>query len=148
MSLEINYDNLLNLITTVSTCSIKRFSLEIEGLKILMEAPDVAVERSSESHFVSPLITLESVAESAVQVDQEWQIKAPLVGTFYRSHEVGADPFVAEGDRVKKGQLLGIIEAMKLFNEIESDVDGVVKRILVDNGQVVGFNDPLFIISL
>lgn len=62
-------------------------------------------------------------------------IKSPLVGTFYRAPSPGAEPFVKEGDFVKKGQVLCIVEAMKVMNEIESDVDGVVERILVENGR-------------
>ena len=75
-------------------------------------------------------------------------IKSPLVGTFYRAPSPGAEPFVREGDFVKKGQVLCIIEAMKVMNEIESDVDGVVERILVENGKPVEYGQELFIIRL
>lgn len=75
-------------------------------------------------------------------------IKSPLVGTFYRAPSPGAEPFVKEGDFVKKGQVLCIIEAMKVMNEIESDVDGVVERILVENGKPVEYGQELFIIRL
>lgn len=74
-------------------------------------------------------------------------VKAPMVGTFYRAGSPGAPPFVEVGQSVKKGDTLCIIEAMKLMNEIESDVDGVVKAILVDNGQPVEFDQPLFVIG-
>jgi len=75
-------------------------------------------------------------------------IKSPLVGTFYRAPSPGAEPFIKEGDFVKKGQVLCIIEAMKVMNEIESDVDGVVERILVENGKPVEYGQELFIIRL
>jgi len=75
-------------------------------------------------------------------------IKSPLVGTFYRAPSPGAEPFVKESDFVKKGQVLCIIEAMKVMNEIESDVDGVVERILVENGKPVEYGQELFIIRL
>ena len=75
-------------------------------------------------------------------------IKSPLVGTFYRAPSPGAEPFVKEGDFVKKGQVLCIIEAMKVMNEIESDVDGIVERILVENGKPVEYGQELFIIRL
>ncbi len=71
-------------------------------------------------------------------------IKSPIVGTFYRAPAPGADPFVREGDQVRKGQVLCIIEAMKVMNEIESDVDGVVEKILVANGEPVEYGQPLF----
>lgn len=74
-------------------------------------------------------------------------VKAPMVGTFYRAGSPGSPPFVEVGQTVKKGDTLCIIEAMKLMNEIESDVDGVVKAILVENGQPVEFDQPLFVIG-
>ena len=69
---------------------------------------------------------------------------SPLVGTFYSSPSPEAESFVKVGDRVKKGQVLGIIEAMKLMNEIESDYDGVVEAVLVKNEDVVEYGQPLF----
>ena len=70
-----------------------------------------------------------------------------MVGTFYRSPSPGADSFVQIGSVVKKGETLCIIEAMKLLNEIESDADGTVKAILLDNGEPVEFGEPLFVIG-
>ncbi|CAM3351083.1 acetyl-CoA carboxylase biotin carboxyl carrier protein [Rhodothermus bifroesti] len=75
-------------------------------------------------------------------------VRAPIVGTFYRAPSPDADPFVEVGDRVKPGDVLCIIEAMKLMNEIESEVAGVVKEILVENGQPVEYDQPLFVIAL
>ncbi len=74
-------------------------------------------------------------------------VKSPMVGTFYRSPSPGADAFVQIGSVVKKGDTLCIIEAMKLLNEIESDADGTVKAILLDNGEPVEFGEPLFVIG-
>ncbi len=74
------------------------------------------------------------------------QVKAPLVGTFYNASSPEEDPFVQVGDTVKKGQVLGIIEAMKLMNEIECEYDGVVEAVLVENEQMVEYGQPLFII--
>jgi acetyl-CoA carboxylase biotin carboxyl carrier protein len=70
-----------------------------------------------------------------------------MVGTFYRSSAPGAKPFVQVGDTVKSGDTLCIIEAMKLLNEIESDRDGTVKAILVENGQPVEYGEPLIILA-
>jgi len=74
-------------------------------------------------------------------------VKSPMVGTFYRSPSPGAKPFVEVGDTVKSGDTICIIEAMKLLNEIESDKEGVVKAILVENGQPVEYGEPLVIIG-
>ena len=77
-------------------------------------------------------------------IDSDKVVVSPLVGTFYSSSSPEAEPFVKEGDTVKKGQILGIIEAMKLMNEIESEYDGVVEAILVNNEDVVEYGQPLF----
>jgi acetyl-CoA carboxylase biotin carboxyl carrier protein len=74
-------------------------------------------------------------------------VKAPMVGTFYASASPGAAAFVKLGQQVKAGETLGIIEAMKMFNQIEADVAGTVKAILVENGQPVEFDQPLFVIG-
>jgi len=74
-------------------------------------------------------------------------VKSPMVGTFYRSASPGARPFVEIGDTVAQGDTLCIVEAMKLMNEIEADASGVIKAILVENGQAVEFGQPLFIIE-
>jgi acetyl-CoA carboxylase biotin carboxyl carrier protein len=73
-------------------------------------------------------------------------VKSPMVGTFYRCSAPGSPSFVEVGSTVKEGETLCIIEAMKLLNEIESDFSGVVKQILVENGQPVEFGQPLFVI--
>lgn len=92
-------------------------------------------------------------AVSAVNLDDEddlpegHAVKSPMVGTFYRSPSPGADAFVQIGSVVKKGDTLCIIEAMKLLNEIESDADGTIKAILLDNGEPVEFGEPLFVIG-
>lgn len=75
------------------------------------------------------------------------EIRSPIVGTFYRAPSPGAPPFVEKGDKVKKGQVLCIVEAMKVMNEIESDVDGTVVDILVENAEPVEYNQVLFLID-
>jgi len=74
-------------------------------------------------------------------------VKSPMVGTFYRSASPGASPFVEVGQTVKVGDTLCIIEAMKLLNEIEADKSGVIKAILLENGQPVEYGEPLFVIQ-
>ncbi|NBC46684.1 MAG: acetyl-CoA carboxylase biotin carboxyl carrier protein [Gammaproteobacteria bacterium] len=84
---------------------------------------------------------------SAPEVDDASVARSPMVGTFYRSPSPGAKSFVEEGQEVKVGDILCIIEAMKILNQIESERAGVVKKILVDNGQPVEYNQPLFVIE-
>ncbi len=74
-------------------------------------------------------------------------MKAPMVGTFYRASAPGAKPFVDIGQSVAEGQVMCIIEAMKLLNEIEADQNGVISAVLVESGQPVEFGQPLFVIS-
>lgn len=100
---------------------------------------------------VAPVMVPAPVAAPAapappVQPDGQ-ELKSPMVGTFYRSASPGTKPFVEVGDAVKKGQTVCIIEAMKLMNEIEADHDGVVKAVLVENGQPVEYGEPLLIIG-
>lgn len=75
------------------------------------------------------------------------QVKSPMVGTFYNSPSPGAAPFVQVGQQVKAGDVLCIVEAMKMMNQIEADKAGVVKAILLDNGQAVEFDQPMFVIG-
>lgn len=87
---------------------------------------------------------------AAVAAPEEAQghiVKSPMVGTFYRSSAPGSAPFVDIGTSVKEGDTLCIIEAMKLLNEIDADASGVIKQILVENGQPVEFGQPLFVIG-
>ncbi|MFZ2911316.1 MAG: acetyl-CoA carboxylase biotin carboxyl carrier protein, partial [Candidatus Desulfobacillus denitrificans] len=89
-----------------------------------------------------------ATAEAAAPAEPEGHaVKAPMVGTFYRSSAPGAQAFVEVGQSVKAGDTLCIIEAMKLMNEIEADASGVIKAILVENGQPVEYGQPLFIIG-
>ncbi|MBK1705916.1 acetyl-CoA carboxylase biotin carboxyl carrier protein [Halochromatium glycolicum] len=83
----------------------------------------------------------------ATEVDDASVARSPMVGTFYRSPSPGAKSFVEEGQEVKVGDILCIIEAMKILNQIESERAGVVKKILVENGQPVEYNQPLFVIE-
>ena len=74
-------------------------------------------------------------------------IKAPMIGTFYRAATEGKEPFVKVGDKVKKGDVLCIIEAMKLFNEIQSEVSGKIVKVMVDNAQAVEYDQPIFLVE-
>lgn len=129
---------------------------EKEAPQIVMaQAPAVpvaaAVPATASSAFVpaapaaaAPAATPAPAAASEASEEGGKVITSPLVGTFYSASSPDAEPFVKEGDTVKKGQVLGIIEAMKLMNEIESEYDGVVEAILVNNEDTVEFGQPLF----
>lgn len=109
------------------------------------------------SQSVQPVAVAESAAATAAAaaaaapaepvVPTGHSVKAPMVGTFYRSPNPGASPFVEVGQSVKEGDALCIIEAMKLLNEIEADKSGVIKEILVENGEPVEYGQPLFVIG-
>jgi acetyl-CoA carboxylase biotin carboxyl carrier protein len=97
-----------------------------------------------------PLQTPPAAAPAAVAEPEQIEghtVKSPMVGTFYRAPSPGSKAFVEEGQQVAEGDTLCIIEAMKILNQIESDKAGTVKKILVDNGQPVEYNEPLFIID-
>ena len=99
--------------------------------------------------FAAPAPTAAPVAAAPVVAPEPTGhvVKSPMVGTFYRSSAPGAAAFVEVGSNIKEGETLCIIEAMKLLNEIDADVSGVVTKILVENGQPVEFGQPLFIIG-
>ncbi len=97
---------------------------------------------------VTPVVAATATAAPEVAVEPEGHVvKSPMVGTFYRSSAPGAKAFVEVGQNINAGETLCIIEAMKLLNEIEADQTGVVKKILVENGQPVEYGQPLFIIG-
>lgn len=152
------FENLVKLIETVSASGLTGFQYEEKGMKIKL-SKDV----SGGAQVVSATDAKEqSIQSAAVLKTQETQsisvtetegisaqpdgklIRSPLVGTFYAAPAEDADALVAVGDMVKKGQTLAIVEAMKLMNEIESEFDGVIEEVLVENGQPVEYNQPLF----
>ncbi|MEZ5053817.1 MAG: acetyl-CoA carboxylase biotin carboxyl carrier protein [Chitinophagales bacterium] len=95
----------------------------------------------------TPTSTTENKKADTVPTGNFQTIKAPMIGTFYRAAGEGKEPFVKVGDKVKKGDVLCIIEAMKLFNEIQSEVAGKVIKVMVDNAQAVEYDQPLFLIE-
>ena len=103
-------------------------------------APALATQAPPHSASALPATDAGSASEGHI-------VKSPMVGTFYRAASPGAKPFVQIGDAVKTGQAICIIEAMKLMNEIDADKDGVIKAILVENGQPVEYGEPLIVIG-
>ena len=87
-------------------------------------------------------------AESAPKANEEGNVqRSPMVGTFYNASSPEAEPYVKVGQKVKVGDTLCIVEAMKMFNQIESEFEGTVTKVLVENGQPIEFDEPLFVIS-
>jgi acetyl-CoA carboxylase biotin carboxyl carrier protein len=138
---------------------LEEFEYERGGLRIRLKKP---AAHASPRHGTMPEIFVanpgpaaeappaaaparEAAAEAA-RSDDLHVVKSPIVGTFYEAPSPGAEPFVHIGDHVQSGQVLCIVEAMKLMNEIESDVAGEVMRIFVENGQPVEYGEPLFAI--
>lgn len=136
------YEQLINLIKTVSGSSLSSFQIENDGMKISMKKSNIV----SETVQNVPAVSITQIQEEDEKIPDGNMVKAPLVGTFYTSSGPGETPFVKVGDTVKKGQVLGIIEAMKLMNEIESEYDGVVEAALAENERMVEYGQPLFVI--
>jgi acetyl-CoA carboxylase biotin carboxyl carrier protein len=126
-----------------------------EKVRIAKHAPAAAVAAAAPAPALSiPLAAIPATPTAASAASAPANdlpdghvVKSPMVGTFYRCASPGAKPFVDIGQKVAAGERLCIIEAMKLLNEIESDIDGIVKAILVDNGQPVEYGQPLFVIG-
>ena len=139
-------ENLLKLIETVSASELTGFRYEENGVKIDMSKKKEklqVVQSAPELIFAGK--TVSSMDETVKEENTEGEVvTSPLVGTYYEAPAEDAEAFVKVGDCVKKGQTLAIIEAMKLMNEIESEYDGVIKEIMVKNGQPVEYGQPLF----
>jgi len=154
MASKIDYDEVNKLIALLEERNLALFELEVEGLKIkIVRNVPGAPPYQSVTAATPPQYNegngLPPTAEPALEADKNGhQITSPMVGTFYRAPAPNADPFVEIGDVVKKGQTLCIIEAMKLMNEIESDADGVVTAIYVENGKPVEYGQKLFAIRI
>lgn len=157
-------ESVLKLIDAVSSSSLTSFTLDDGTVKLSFEADRnegntfriqtdtvnaqiataaVAGQVASAANVAKPA----EIAESSSATVSGNVVKSPLVGIFYSAASPDEEPFVKVGDTVKKGQVLGIVEAMKLMNEIESDFDGVVKEILINNEQLVEFGQPMFVIE-
>lgn len=125
-----------------------------EKVRIAKFAPAGALPAQYPQYSLPVALPAAAGASSGVDTDNAQDdapeghvVKSPMVGTFYRSPSPGANAFVEAGQSVRQGDTLCIIEAMKLLNEIEADASGVIKAILVENGQPVEFGEPLFIIG-
>ena len=109
--------------------------------RLLASAPPAVAQAAA---AVTPGVSAVPTAAAAEPDADLHIVKSPIVGTYYGSPSPGAEPFVAAGDRIEKGQVICIIEAMKLMNEIEADASGEIVKCLVSNGQPIEFGQPLF----
>lgn len=141
------FDQMVKLIEAVSKSSLTKFNLKEGNMEISLEIEPKQAQAER--------VVIQAAAPSVAAVPQSGEnimapslegkiIHSPLVGTFYNTPSPDAPPFVSVGDTVKKGQVLAIVEAMKLMNEIESEYDGVVEEILADNESMVEYGQPLF----
>ena len=145
------FENLLKLIETVSSSELTHFSMKEGEFKLSMGKDSIVVSGREISEIKTERISVgaetNSEKKSQKELSEGKMVKAHLVGTFYSESATEEEPFVQVGDSVKKGQTLGIIEAMKLMNEIECEYDGVIDKILVENGQMIEYGQPLFTIK-
>jgi acetyl-CoA carboxylase biotin carboxyl carrier protein len=149
-----NIDEVKDLIRVVLQSDISEFELEHSGTKIKLRRSrnSTAISISTPAAAASAAAPQTPMAPSDVSEDPEDAslhiITSPIVGTFYRSPSPGSNPYVNLGDCIKEGSILCLVEAMKLMNEIPSDVEGEIARIFVENGKPVEFGQKLFGIRL
>jgi acetyl-CoA carboxylase biotin carboxyl carrier protein len=162
MKMDLNY--LKKLIKLLDTSNLEEVEIEEEGTKIRLSKPKPQIHQSvtpvqfaapsmlqTDSNSFNQNIPAQVKTETKVEepkTDNFYEVKSPMVGTFYTSPAPDADPYVKIGTQVNPGSVLCIIEAMKLMNEIESEVRGKVVKILVQNAQAVEYNQTLFLIEL
>ncbi|MED4238968.1 acetyl-CoA carboxylase biotin carboxyl carrier protein [Priestia megaterium] len=155
------------IIKLVDQSSIEEFTYEHEGSKIKMKKKDAIVSKQAQQVVVSapeqaaapapqaaaaPAPAAQSAQpkeeQAAPAVDESLhKITSPMVGTFYASSSPESDVYVTPGDKVQKDSVVCIVEAMKLFNEIEAEVKGEIVDVLVENGQLVEYGQPLFLVK-
>ncbi|HWI18543.1 MAG TPA: acetyl-CoA carboxylase biotin carboxyl carrier protein [Vicinamibacterales bacterium] len=157
-------DEIKQLIEFIKGHELSEFELEQDGVKIriksggqhhhvvaaaptYMAAPAAPLPVAAPPAAATPAQTAAAAAAAEEAGGEVAIVKSPIVGTFYRSAEPGARPFVSVGDTVRKGQVLCIIEAMKLMNEIDSEYDGEITSIYIENGQAVQYGERLFSIK-
>jgi acetyl-CoA carboxylase biotin carboxyl carrier protein len=155
----LGFKEILELIDKVAESGISSVEIESAGVKLRVDGAKKeqfvsyvpAEHHPSSAPSPAPPIAASqpaAAAPAADEVDPSWHIiTSPIVGTFYRAPNPEADNFANVGDRVSKGQVLCIIEAMKLMNEIEADADGVVMKIFPQNGQPIEYGERLFAVK-
>ena len=143
-----------NLVRAMRRLKVAEFTYKVEGVELSVRfegeavaAPVYVAAPAPVAAPVSAALAPVASAPAAAAPKDYRAVRAPIVGTFYRAASPDAPPYVKVGDRVRKGQVVCIIEAMKLMNQIEADVEGVVAEIAIENGQPVQFGQDLFRIT-
>ncbi|HND31193.1 MAG TPA: acetyl-CoA carboxylase biotin carboxyl carrier protein [Myxococcota bacterium] len=143
-----------NLVRAMRRLKVAEFTYKVEGVELSVrfegEAVAAPVYVAAPAPVAAPVSAAPAPVASApaAAAPKDYRaVRAPIVGTFYRAASPDAPPYVKVGDRVRKGQVVCIIEAMKLMNQIEADVEGVVAEIAIENGQPVQFGQDLFRIT-
>jgi len=138
-------EQLEQLIGFMGKHNLEEFEYSRGDLKIRLKKPSTGVVITSRAaHAPEPMAASGHAAPPAATAEELHVVKSPIVGTFYGSPSPGSDAFVKVGQTVEAGQTLCIVEAMKLMNEIESDANGEIVRVFVENGQPVEYDQPLF----
>lgn len=143
-----NIREIKELINLMNENNLSELEIEREGMRIklkkasLEEPPSVIVEKEKPPSKPLPQPTPSKPTSKTIE------IKAPMVGTFYRAPSPETPPFVEVGQEIEPGQVICIIEAMKLMNEIKSEIRGKIKEILVENGEPVEFGQPMFLVEV
>lgn len=145
------YEQIKKLMEDMGNSKLTDISIEFpDGIKISMKKDSGNVVVAKEITVSNEVITQEETKsdsldeKSDIKEDNSKFMKSPMVGTFYAKPSPESEPYVKVGQKVKKGDILCIIEAMKLLNEIESEFDGTIEEILVNDGEMVDFGKPLF----
>lgn len=144
-----NLNEIKEIIKAVDLSSITEFQIENENLKILIKKESVRKVIVEQNEVVQDRV--EEIVEKKEEIIENKKadhniptINSPILGTFYATPSPDSPPFVKAGDRIKKGDVLCIIEAMKLMNEVTADMDGEIEEVLVENGSLVEYGQPLF----
>ncbi|MEM9137091.1 MAG: acetyl-CoA carboxylase biotin carboxyl carrier protein [Cyanobacteria bacterium P01_F01_bin.42] len=149
--MEFDLSQLRELLAILNETDIEELNLKSEDFELNVRkgsAPQIVAQAPADPIIPQPSLPTtpapEVTVSSAPPVDKDWiEVTSPMVGTFYRAPAPDEPPFIEEGDKIRTGQTLCIIEAMKLMNEIEAELNGEIMEIVLENGDPVAFGDPL-----
>lgn len=157
-----NYEAIEKLVKLIDASSLKEFEVEENGLRIFMSKNEakqfepskgIIMKQEELTSNANKIEVQEGINDKVIQHDKVlnkklYTIKSPIVGTYYAAPSEDGEPYVREGDTVQIGKILCIVEAMKLMNEIECEVSGIVSEILVSNGELVEYGQPIMTIEI